>query len=219
MAVTAYPLRRHENGWNSRDRRLDVVNPGSSPVPRIPASSAERSRPGSMTVARSTTSSSVPTGKAVDRIYGVDCTLIDNGMPCVIIRAGDLGRTGQETRDALDADEALKARLEMIRLQAGPMMALDDVAEKSVPKMILVSAPVAGGTVSTRSFIPHRCHSGIGVFAAVTVATACTLDGSWMPGLQADTRALTAPAAQSRTSWWGRRTKRSRPRWMSRSPM
>jgi 4-oxalomesaconate tautomerase len=55
------------------------------------------------------------------------------------------------------------------------MMNLGDVAEKSVPKMTLVSSPAAGGTISTRSFIPHRCHATIGVFAAVTVATACTL--------------------------------------------
>jgi 4-oxalomesaconate tautomerase len=44
--------------------------------------------------------------------------------------------------------------------------------------MTLVSPPVAGGTISTRSFIPHRCHATIGVFAAVSVATACVLPGS-----------------------------------------
>jgi len=58
------------------------------------------------------------------------------------------------------------------------MMNLGEVAGKSVPKMTLVSAPVLGGTIGTRSFIPHRAHAGIGVFAAVSVATACTLPGS-----------------------------------------
>ena len=120
----------------------------------------------------------LPTGHAVDRIDGVACTLIDNGMPCVVMAAADLGVTGTESREALDADEALKARLEAIRLKAGPLMGLGDVAQKSVPKMTLVSAPLAGGTISTRSFIPHRCHATIGVFAAVSVATACTLPGS-----------------------------------------
>ncbi|MEH6775084.1 MAG: 4-oxalomesaconate tautomerase [Cereibacter changlensis] len=120
----------------------------------------------------------LPSGNAVDRIDGVDCTLIDNGMPCVILRASDLGLTGQEPREQLEADTALKARLEAIRLKAGPLMALGDVTEKPVPKMTLVSAPASGGAISTRSFIPHRCHASIGVFAAVTVATACTLPGS-----------------------------------------
>ena len=120
----------------------------------------------------------LPTGRAVDVVAGLRVTLIDNGMPCVILKAADLGVAGTESRAALEADDALKARLEAVRLEAGPLMNLGDVAEKSVPKMVLVSAPQAGGVVSTRSFIPHRCHASIGVFAAVTVATACTLEGS-----------------------------------------
>jgi 4-oxalomesaconate tautomerase len=117
----------------------------------------------------------LPTGQAVEVIDGVACTLIDNGMPCVIMDAADFGLTGQESRASLNADAALKARIEAIRLQAGPLMSLDDVAAKSVPKMTLVSPPAAGGAIATRSFIPHDCHASIGVFAAVSVATACTL--------------------------------------------
>ena len=124
-------------------------------------------------IAGSTCGALLPTGRAVDVIGGVEATLIDNGMPCVILRASDLGLTGQETREALEADAALKGRLEAIRLAAGPLMNLGDVTEASVPKMILVSAPRAGGTIATRSFIPHRVHASIGVLAAVTVATAC----------------------------------------------
>ncbi|MBD9527357.1 4-oxalomesaconate tautomerase [Paracoccus sp. PAR01] len=120
----------------------------------------------------------LPTAHAVDVIAGVECTLIDNGMPCVIMRASDFGLTGQESREELEADAALRARVEGIRLQAGPLMGLGDVVDKSVPKMTLVSAPVQGGTINTRSFIPHRAHASIGVFAAVSVATACTLPGS-----------------------------------------
>ena len=120
----------------------------------------------------------LPTGRVTNPIDGVDCTLIDNGMPCVIMDAADLGLSGQESREALDADTALKARLEAIRLQVGPMMNLGDVTDKSVPKMTLVSPPAWGGAINTRSFIPHRCHATIGVLAAVTVATAATLPGS-----------------------------------------
>ncbi|KMK66163.1 4-oxalomesaconate tautomerase [Puniceibacterium sp. IMCC21224] len=120
----------------------------------------------------------LPTGNVVDVIDGTDCTLIDNGMPCVILRASDFGITGTETRDDLEQNATVKARLEAIRLKAGPLMALGEVRDKSVPKMTLVSAPLAGGAINTRSFIPHRCHATIGVFAAVTVATACTLRGS-----------------------------------------
>jgi 4-oxalomesaconate tautomerase len=117
----------------------------------------------------------LPSGHAVDQIAGVDCTLIDMGMPIVVMDAHDFGLTGQESREALDADAALKARIEAIRLIAGPMMSLGDVSLKSVPKMTLVSPAMAGGAISTRSFIPHRCHATIGVFAAVSVAAACVL--------------------------------------------
>lgn len=120
----------------------------------------------------------LPTRNAVDVIDGVACTLIDNGMPCVVMKAADVGATGYEDRDTLDAAEALKAKIEAIRLIAGPMMNLGDVADKSVPKMMLVAPPRAGGAVTVRSFIPKRAHASVGVLGAVSVATACLIPGS-----------------------------------------
>jgi len=120
----------------------------------------------------------LPTGKAADEVNGVRVTLIDNGMPCVVFKAEDVGATGYETRDELDADEGLKARIEAIRLIVGPMMNLGDVTDKSVPKMMLVAPPQAGGAVTVRSFIPKRAHASIGVLGAVSVATACLIKGS-----------------------------------------
>ncbi|MEJ2693750.1 MAG: 4-oxalomesaconate tautomerase [Candidatus Thiodiazotropha sp.] len=120
----------------------------------------------------------LPTGNRRDLIDGVEVTCIDNGMPVVIMRAADLGISGTETREVLDGDEALKAKLESIRLKAGPKMNLGDVAAKTVPKMTLISSPQAGGVVATRTFIPHRCHASIGVLGAVSVATACAIPGT-----------------------------------------
>ena len=120
----------------------------------------------------------LPTGNGVDTIDGVACTLIDNGMPCVVIAAGDVGITGYEDRETLDGNDAMKARVEAIRLTAGPLMNLGDVREKSVPKMMLVAAPQDGGAIAVRSLIPHRVHASIGVLGAVSVATACLIDGS-----------------------------------------
>jgi 4-oxalomesaconate tautomerase len=120
----------------------------------------------------------LPTGNVVDRVAGVNVTLIDNGMPVIVIKASDLGRTGHEPREQLDRDKELKARIEEIRLAAGPLMNLGDVKAKAVPKIALVAPPQNGGQIATRSFIPHECHASIGVFAAVTVATAAALPGS-----------------------------------------
>lgn len=120
----------------------------------------------------------LPTGNAVDVINGVSVTLIDNGMPCVVMKAADVGMTGYEDRDSLDANIELKAKIEAIRLIVGPMMNLGDVREKSVPKMMLVAPPQHGGAVTVRSFIPHRAHATVGVLGAVSVATACLIPGS-----------------------------------------
>lgn len=122
----------------------------------------------------------LPTGNAVDTVEGVACTLIDNGMPCIAIKAADVGATGYESRDELEGDSLadMRARIEAIRLAAGPLMNLGDVAEKTVPKMMLVAPPRQGGAVSVRSFIPRRAHASIGVLGAVTVATACLVEGS-----------------------------------------
>ncbi len=120
----------------------------------------------------------LPTGNTVDLIDGIEAMLIDNGMPVVVLRAADMGISGRETREELEANEALRSKLEAIRLKAGPLMNLGDVAQKSVPKMTMVSAPAQGGAISTRTFIPHRCHASIGVLGAVSVATACLIEGS-----------------------------------------
>ncbi len=129
-------------------------------------------------IAGSVCDSMLPTGNVIDDIDGIPATCIDNGMPVVVLPAAAFGKTGYETRDELNADVELKARLEEVRLKAGLMMGLGNVADKVVPKMTLVAAPRNGGAISTRTFIPRDCHASIGVLGAVSVATACMLPGS-----------------------------------------
>jgi 4-oxalomesaconate tautomerase len=133
----------------------------------------------------------LPSGRVLDRVrvddgveaFDVDATLIDNGMPMVLVRAADMGVSGYEGVAELNANEALKAKLEALRLSVGPLMGLGDVKARSYPKMCLVAAPGDGGSIATRCFIPHVCHEAIGVLAAVTVATACVLEGSVTQGI------------------------------------
>lgn len=129
-------------------------------------------------LAGSSTGALLPTGRPVDDIDGVPCTLVDNGMPVVVMAAADLGVTGYEPCAELEADVSLRAKLEAIRLGAGERMGLGDVSSTTVPKLTLVAAPQAGGHLCTRTFIPHRCHDAIGVLGAVSVATAALLAGS-----------------------------------------
>ena len=151
----------------SGDAAIDGVPGTAAPIPLMFRDTAG-----------STCGALLPTGNLVDHVAGTKVTLIDNGMPCIIILAEDMGITGHESRETLDTDTGLKTRLEAIRLAAGPLMNLGDVTDKSVPKMMLVAPPAAGGSLAVRSFIPHRCHAGIGVLGAVSVATAALLPGS-----------------------------------------
>ena len=137
----------------------------------------------------------LPTGRVLDTVrvepgegedfeaFDIEVTCIDNGMPLVMFRAADLGRSGYETPAELNADAPLKARIEALRLRASELMGLGDVRSRNYPKMTMVSEPRAGGSISTRCFIPHVCHEAIGVLAAVTVGTACVLEGSVTQGI------------------------------------
>ena len=151
----------------SGDARIDGVPGTAAPVPLQ-----------FLDTAGSSCGALLPSGNAVDVINGVRVTLIDNGMPCIVFKAEDVGATGYETREELDSNDALKARIEAIRLIAGPLMNLGDVTDKSVPKMMLVAPPRHGGAVTVRSFIPKRAHASIGVLGAVSVATACLIKGT-----------------------------------------
>jgi 4-oxalomesaconate tautomerase len=149
------------------DAKIDGVPGSAAPVPLEFRDTAG-----------STCGALLPSGTAVDVVEGVPVTLIDNGMPCVVMKAEDVGITGYESRDELDNATELKARIEKIRLAVGERMNLGDVTDKSVPKMMLVAPPKNGGAVTVRSFIPHRAHASIGVLGAVSVATACLIEGS-----------------------------------------
>jgi 4-oxalomesaconate tautomerase len=127
----------------------------------------------------------LPTGHTSDLADGVRVTCIDNGMPVVVIAAASVDRTGYETVARLNADIELKARLEAIRRAAGELMGMGDVTSKVVPKISLLAPAQHGGCVTTRNFIPHTCHTAVGVFAALSIATACILPGSVAEGIAA----------------------------------
>ena len=119
-----------------------------------------------------------PTGRTVDRFAGVEVTCVHAGMPVVLVRAADLGIAGTEPPEVLEADQALRSVVEAVRLEAGPAMGLGDVRDTTVPKITIVSPPRHGGTVTTRTFIPHRVHAAIGVLGAVSVAAGVLAPGT-----------------------------------------
>jgi 4-oxalomesaconate tautomerase len=120
----------------------------------------------------------LPTGSVRDVIDGFEVTCADASMPVVVVPAKDFGRTGYESVAELEADPALGARVQSLRLAAGRLMGLGDVTGATVPKVTLVAPPAAGGMICTRTFIPARVHESIGVLGAVSVASALLRDGA-----------------------------------------
>jgi 4-oxalomesaconate tautomerase len=120
----------------------------------------------------------LPTGNVADEIAGHRVTLIDNGMPVVLLRADEFGIDGSETPEELEGRAELVDEVEKIRLAAGPLMGLGDVSAQTVPKMFLLSPPRAGGAISTRAFIPSRVHTSIGVLMAASVAAGIRIPGA-----------------------------------------
>ncbi|HET8878928.1 MAG TPA: 4-oxalomesaconate tautomerase [Arthrobacter sp.] len=135
--------------------------------------------------AGSSTGSLFPTGQVLDSVAGLEVTCVDNGMPSVLLRAADLGLSGDEPPESLEADAALAARLAGLRTAAARLMGLGDVSAATVPKLVLLAPPRAGGTIATRSFLPVRVHTSIGVLGALTVAAGVLAEGSAGHGLAA----------------------------------
>ncbi len=123
-----------------------------------------------------------PTGQRIDVIDGLELTCIDAAMPLMILRAADLGLNGRERPAELDANTALLARIEALRLQAGQRMGLGDVANSVVPKPVLVSAGDSAHSITSRYFTPHKCHASHAVTGAIGVATAFALPGTVASG-------------------------------------
>jgi 4-oxalomesaconate tautomerase len=144
--------------------------------------------------AGSSTGALFPSGRVLDRVEGVDVTCVDNGMPTILMRAADLGVTGHESPGDLEADGDLADRLHGIRLGAAKVMGMGDVSEATVPKLVLLAPPLDGGAIATRSFLPVRVHTSIGVLGALTVGAGVLAEGSVGHGLAV----LPAPGAPLR---------------------
>jgi 2-methylaconitate cis-trans-isomerase PrpF len=138
-----------------------------------------------------------PTGNAQDtlhhegRAYAV--SLIDAANACVFLDARDLGMTGTESPDAIEADPARMALLDALRRKAGVMMGLAATPEKvglALPKIAVVAPPAAyhaldgaGFTADThdiavRMISMERAHRAVPLTGAMCLGVASRLPGS-----------------------------------------
>jgi 2-methylaconitate cis-trans-isomerase PrpF len=131
----------------------------------------------------------LPTGHPADSICGVDVSCVDVAVPMVILRAEDVGKTGQESPDELSRDGKLKERLREIwvtaglkmglRRRGGALMTAADLAHsETVPKVCLVSAGDADVNINARYFTPQSPHSSLAVTGGCCLAVACLVPGT-----------------------------------------
>ncbi len=132
-------------------------------------------------VAGSSTGAFLPTGNLRDTIDGVEVTCMDVAMPVVIARAKDLGLSGYESADELNANRAFFDRMEAIRCEAGKLMGMGDVCSSVTPKFSVIAPARQGGTITARYFMPWSTHPTMAVTGAQCIAS-CALT----PGTVAD---------------------------------
>jgi 4-oxalomesaconate tautomerase len=135
----------------------------------------------------STAKELLPTGNVADEVAGHRATLVDNGVPVVLLDGAEFGVTGDESPADLEARSDLAEEVERVRLEAGRLMGLGDVADQTVPKVFLLSPPRHGGAIGTRGFIPRSVHTSIGVLMAASIAAAVCIPGTVAGGLAAAT--------------------------------
>lgn len=119
-----------------------------------------------------------PTGNRRDIINGVDISIVDAGNLMLLMKAEDFGLTGLEDKSFFDENKDLMAKIEAIRIEAGLQSGLGDVSESVLPKVGLLSAPRAGGTIKSQYLTPRVLHPTHAVSGAVCIGTASKAKGT-----------------------------------------
>ena len=139
----------------------------------------------------------LPTGNAQDtlhhdgRAYAV--SLIDAANACVFLDARDLGMTGTESPDAIEADPARMALFDALRRRAGVMMGLAATPQAvglALPKIAVVAPPAAYHALDGAAFAPdthdiavrmismERAHRAVPLTGAMCLGVASRIPGS-----------------------------------------
>ncbi|MGR3991320.1 2-methylaconitate cis-trans isomerase PrpF [Pseudomonas sp. 1121_17] len=141
-----------------------------------------------------------PTGNLIDdlEVPGVGtfkATLINAGIPTIFLNAQDLGYSGTELQDAINADPQALARFETIRaygaLRMGLISNLEQARERQhTPKVAFVAAPAAYAASSgkavaaadidllVRALSMGKLHHAMMGTAAVAIGTAAAIPGT-----------------------------------------
>ncbi|TMP52335.1 2-methylaconitate cis-trans isomerase PrpF [Pseudoalteromonas sp. S1612] len=141
-----------------------------------------------------------PTGNVVDdlevpNVGTLKATMINAGIPTIFVNASDIGYTGTELQDDINADEAALTKLESIRAHGAVKMGLinninEAQARQHTPKVAFVAAPhdyisSSGKQINAsdidllvRAMSMGKLHHAMMGTAAVAIGTAAAVEGT-----------------------------------------
>jgi 2-methylaconitate cis-trans-isomerase PrpF len=171
---------------------------------------------GFLSPAGRTTGQLLPTGSATDKLNEggsfLEATLIDAGAPLVIVRAADLGLTGNETAATLDARLDLLARLDRLRRKGAVAMGLaatEEAAAQAIPKLVVVATPAPDdqGQILVRMLSMGFTHPAIAITGSIGITIAASTPGTLVHELASPRRVpdefdISTPAGVV-TTWTG----------------
>ena len=139
----------------------------------------------------------LPSGKPVDVLHhegrSYAASLIDAANACVFLDARELGLTGTESPDVIEAGPARMALLDALRRQAGVMMGLAASPEAvglALPKIAVVAPPAAyraldgaslgaeSHDIAVRMISMERAHRAVPLTGAMCLGVASRIPGS-----------------------------------------
>ncbi len=154
--------------------RLDFVKPGGAATGKL-----------------------LPTGQVVDQLplpngQLIDVSLVDASHPNAFLRARDLGLTGTEAPDDLQANSELMATLEHLRRKAGVKMGLaasEDKVTLTGPRIGVVAEPQTyvaldkatisdDYEISTRMISVEQPHRAVPLSSGLCLSVACRMEGT-----------------------------------------
>ncbi|KAJ6783188.1 hypothetical protein PWT90_07879 [Aphanocladium album] len=133
------------------------------------------------------TGRALPTGHAIDTLHlpdgsAVQASLVDVGNPGVFVTGRSIGCPSAEALSpaAIEANAALRTRLDMIRRKGAEMMGMDPDTE-SVPKIVLLFPPAAEDSdvdICCRAMSMGQAHKAVPLTLALCLGAAAKMDGT-----------------------------------------
>jgi len=118
-----------------------------------------------------------PTGNKIDKINGIECSMVDSAMPVLFFRASDFGVTGNESHIELNQKQDLIDKMNKIRIEVGKRIGFGDVSKSVIPKVALLSK-ADKGSIKSRYFMPWQCHNAYAITGTICLATAAKSKGT-----------------------------------------